>query len=383
MNSSCPEPDIPLSKQTRNDPPRGRRKLTAVEFIGVIAITSLLGMMCILPFGGPAFIFEIPLRVMFGWALFLWHTVPRVSVVWSDVAMAAVFFVAFGTGLHGFFLWLSREIATKRGEPAAPWPPRRTFSLVGLIVLIFASGIAAVGITHESVWMARMQESWLNADSQATIRARSRHNVHAIGIGFHNFRDEQGFFPAGAVLDADGIPLHGWGTLILPHIEQGPIYNQIDLRRAWNDPKNRPAFSTIVSMYVNPGFWRTIGPQNSEHNAEGIALSHYAANQHVVSSRPGMKMEDIRDGAANTILAGEVAASFRPWGHPLNWRDPSKGINKSADGFGGPWESGAHLMMVDGSVRFLSNDIDPSVLRALSTPAAGDVINDSPGAAGR
>ena len=74
-------------------------------------------------------------------------------------------------------------------------------------------------------------------------------------------------------------------------------------------------------------------------------------------------------------VAGEVKAEFKPWGSPTNWRDPQIGLNKSPHGFGGPWKGGiTNLMMADGSVRPIHEDIDPVVLKALSTPAAGDEV---------
>jgi hypothetical protein len=91
-----------------------------------------------------------------------------------------------------------------------------------------------------------------------------------------------------------------------------------------------------------------------------------------------MRWQDITDGMANTLLVGEVNAEFKPWGHPVNWRDPARGINRSPQGFGGtPYASGAQFSMADGSVRFVSERIHPDVLRALSTPAGGEEIDAS------
>src|SRR5690349_15388520 len=57
-----------------------------------------------------------------------------------------------------------------------------------------------------------------------------------------------------------------------------------------------------------------------------------------------------------TLLIGEVNAQFKPWGHPVNWRDPTAGINSSQHGFGGPPGSGgANFVMADASIRFLSD----------------------------
>ena len=88
-------------------------------------------------------------------------------------------------------------------------------------------------------------------------------------------------------------------------------------------------------------------------------------------------MKDITDGTANTLLIGTVGQNFKPWGHPANVRDPALGINRSLDSFGGPpiWR-GAQFAMCDGSVRFFSEDTDPSIMAALGTIAGGEHIED-------
>jgi hypothetical protein len=54
-------------------------------------------------------------------------------------------------------------------------------------------------------------------------------------------------------------------------------------------------------------------------------------------------------------------------------RDPALGINRSLNGFGSRSPGGDVLfLMCDGSVRGLSAETDPLVMRALATPAAND-----------
>ena len=82
----------------------------------------------------------------------------------------------------------------------------------------------------------------------------------------------------------------------------------------------------------------------------------------------------ITDGTSNTIYAGEAAGNFKGWGDPANLRDPALGINAGPDGFGSRSPGGANFNLLDGSVRFISDNIDPGVLKALSTPDAGDTV---------
>ena len=84
---------------------------------------------------------------------------------------------------------------------------------------------------------------------------------------------------------------------------------------------------------------------------------------------------DVIDGTSNTIMAGEVVSRFKPWGDPLNSRDSALGINRSPDGFGGPFEGGANVLFVNGSVHFIKDTVDPKMLKALSTPRGGEPIS--------
>src|SRR5262249_45237366 len=113
-----------------------------------------------------------------------------------------------------------------------------------------------------------------------------------------------------------------------------------------------------------------------QQDREGFYLIHYAANIRVMGGDTPRSFKDITDGVSNTILAGEVADNLKPWGYPANWRDPALGINKSADGFGGPWKTrrGVQFIFVDGSWHFIKEDIDPATLKALSTPDGGESV---------
>ena len=191
-----------------------------------------------------------------------------------------------------------------------------------------------------------------------------------IGLAFHHYHEAHGVFPAGATLNDQGVPQHSWVTSILPFIDQKPLYEQIDQRKAWNDPANLPAMRHILHSLRHPGLEPKLHP--AIQVGEKPAVSHYAANQYVFGTQPGLRTLDFLDGLTNTIFAGEVRSHFVPWSKPGNWRDPRLGINQSPLGFGSTSTGGAHLLMGDGTVRFVSENISPDVLRQLGDPADGE-----------
>jgi prepilin-type processing-associated H-X9-DG protein len=320
--------------------------------LGAIALLGCLGIM--LPF-------ELALYLAFGWVAFLVNVLPQVQVAWGGVALAVICLVAFAVGAHWFFGWLIAQI-----KPENRWKVRWTASLVGVIVVMFVAGMATAGMVHQAGWLLSSKQ-WLKngGASEAARRSQSVNNLKQIGLALHNYNSVFRSFPPGGTFDGRGQPQHSWMTSILPFIEQDALYKRIDLSVPWDHPRNADAFRTRVNPYLRPGL---------PDNGEGYAPAQYAANSLALGGNLPRTFASFTDGTVNTFIAGEVPANFKPWGDPTNWRDPSKGINQSPDGFGGPSPRGANFLFADGSVRFLRNTIDPKVFKALGTPAANDVV---------
>jgi prepilin-type processing-associated H-X9-DG protein len=188
--------------------------------------------------------------------------------------------------------------------------------------------------------------------------------------------------------------MHGWAIYLGPNFTLSNA--EIDFSIPWDAPPNDRLYRCALHDFINPSI-------SEIFDARGYGRSHIAGNVHVLpitkvprsqphspyvefmavaasgaadrSDKP-LRIDDIRDGTANTILIGESAGNFRPWGHPANVRDPALGVGRNVEGFGGPaGAGGAQFLMVDGSVRFIGNQVDPKVIRALGTPAGGDIVD--------
>ena len=107
--------------------------------------------------------------------------------------------------------------------------------------------------------------------------------------------------------------------------------------------------------------------------AGGHAASHYAGNVNVLLVDSQLTLGDVTDGSSNTIVAGEVTTGFKAWGDPTNLRDPALGLGGGASQFGSSSLSGVNMLLMDGTVRFVSENISPQVLQALSTHDGGDL----------
>jgi Protein of unknown function (DUF1559) len=310
-----------------------------------------------------------PLEMLFflvaGWVFFLVRVGPQITLNIGSLLTGVLALMLFGISMHLALGWVYRA-TTPAGEGSLRrWRLLRTAGLASLVLLAFAAGIAAIGVVHQIVWLVLEPGPLTKGGREVAARIKSQNNMKLVALALHNHHATLSYFPPGYTVDVLGEPLHGWQTHLLPYLEQDNLFNQIQLDRPWDDQANHAAFCREIREYTLPNF----GPQS---DAEGYSLSHYAGNSHAFpgSKKKGLRFSDFKNGVSNTILFGEVSAGFRPWGHPLNIRDAARGLGSAVDKFGGPWPGGqTRFALGDGSVRSVSPNISPAVLKALATPA--------------
>jgi hypothetical protein len=86
----------------------------------------------------------------------------------------------------------------------------------------------------------------------------------------------------------------------------------------------------------------------------------------------GTLYEDVTDERSSTLMVVEAAK-------PVPWTTPEdlpfdNDVEKPLPKLGGQFEGGFHVAFADGGVLFLSNPIDPDLLRALITRNGGEHI---------
>ena len=206
---------------------------------------------------------------------------------------------------------------------------------------------------------------------EAARRTQSKNNLKQIGLALHNYHDVHATFPPGGIYGEDGTAYHSWQSTLLPYVDSAPLYNRIDYDYPWTDPVNADLYRTVVPVYLHPS------DESAQFAPDGFAASHYAGSSQVFFPNSNIRIRDILDGTANTLMAGEVGAGYKAWGDPTNVRDPADGIRVSPDTFGrDDAQLGANMLLMDGSVRYLSGDIAPDVLKALSTYDGGEQVGE-------
>ncbi|WP_417393818.1 DUF1559 domain-containing protein [Gimesia chilikensis] len=365
-------------------------------WIGLLVILLLMGLSLFL---GLLFVPQTVCTLMLGWIIYLWRVVPTLTLSSSGTLWFLYPLILFLIGVHlvGRKLFRGTPDTVKRTESTkgvSRWRLRWTVTLVSLLLVLITSGISLIGISHQLWWMAtRDQKALLKgrpislfypvASIEGQRRRASLSHLKQIGLGMHNYHGEHHQLPIGATVDATGRPQHGWAARILPYLDQPDLFQQVDFNQPWTAEENRQVFEKPLRVLENPGLSYDFEPGDIQQtDRSGYRPAHYAANQRLLGLNGGLRLRDIKDGTSQTIMGGEVKAGIRAWGDPLNFRDPAQGINQGPGTFAGPFGPGANVLIADGSVRFLSEDIDPAVLKALSTPDGREVLEEIPSPSG-
>ena len=218
---------------------------------------------------------------------------------------------------------------------------QRGFTLVELLVVVAIIGIL-IALLLPAIQAAR----------EAARRVHCSNNLKQIGLAMHGYHDVHKTFPPGTIWNRSVLQWvsashrTNWGIALLPHLEQGGLYDQYDQEADNTALVNAPVVAAFVPTYACPsdmfgagdlgmptwgiadyrgrrfhyGSYRGMagrtdiqyfsasdrGIWNHYRGPENLP-SHWKGVFHVITPRLRQceRFRDIRDGTSNTIAIGE------------------------------------------------------------------------------
>lgn len=263
----------------------------------------------------------------------------------------------------------------------------------------------------------------VQAARAAARRVQCRNNLKQIGLALHTYHDSHRVLPMGSET-ASGQGYWGYAVYILPQLELGTAMDTVDFRnpdccayiRALQgispagpeqpNPTSQP-FSVLIcpsdphghekledgtpNAYLCGDLYPSTYLGVSGDTEAGDGCGSVLNGNGMLYSLSAVRLTDAKDGTSNTMLVGERGIpQDLVWGWTIcggsacdEYISTERGLSPGADA---PYTSGiierfwswhpggAHFLMADGSVQFVSYNIDLSTYKALSTRHGGEVI---------
>jgi len=299
------------------------------------------------------------------------------------------------------------------------------FTLIELLVVIAIIAIL-IALLLPAVQQAR----------EAARRTGCRNNLKQMGLALHNYHSTYRVFPKGGAGVASLTNTTylsrwtlSWGAASLPYLDQSPLYHELNQNHPYLHIDNHAPGQTILPVFLCPSTPKAdmLKPNGDTPNSTiKFARSDYGGNWGERSLRcyPATNCQnnygsgssggrgvmligtertvgerDITDGTTNTIMLGEAPdGAHSIWIGHKNVFDQSAPLNARAEP-GTQWsscasflaskpnrfcdfgqefhsfhEGGGQFLLADGSVRFISENIDLKVFSALLSRSGGEII---------
>ena len=227
-------------------------------------------------------------------------------------------------------------------------------------------------------------------DAETLQRQLSR-----LGVAIQDYADREGRFPVGTV-GLGGQPVKdrlSWMAELLvrnaPQAQPSKRVPEPQWDQPWNDPFNDRFVRQQREEFLNPGIPRRVG-------ADRYPATHFVGVAGVGADAPGLpadhpragvfgfdrvtRLEDVKDGLAQTLMVAGVSEQLGSWaagGRPTLRAFTQEPYVEGPDGFGTGEADGMSVLMADGSVRFLSRNVSPVIVRRMASMADGLPLDDS------
>jgi prepilin-type N-terminal cleavage/methylation domain-containing protein/prepilin-type processing-associated H-X9-DG protein len=290
---------------------------------------------------------------------------------------------------------------------------RRGFTLIELLVVIAIIAIL-IALLVPAVQKVR----------EAAARTQCRNNLKQIGLGLHNYHGVHLRFPPGYVSavaadNSDLGPGWGWAAHLLPFLEQDNLHKQINFSADIGAAVNAAPRARMLAIFRCPSDPASLDTFVAANTSVDIAFASYvgmfgtpeitddpSAGNGMFFRNSKIRFADITDGTSNTLAIGErhsflaystwtgaVTGAVVPPNHPSalgpegapvlclgHTGEAAEGhtpgnLTNHVDDFGSYHTQGVNFLFGDGSVRNLSNSINPYVWEALGTRSGGEPIS--------
>jgi prepilin-type N-terminal cleavage/methylation domain-containing protein/prepilin-type processing-associated H-X9-DG protein len=202
------------------------------------------------------------------------------------------------------------------------------FTLIELLVVIAIIAVL-IALLLPAVQAAR----------EAARRSQCINNLKQMGLALQNYHDQVGAFPPGYIAaskfidgETDTAPGWSWASMILPQLDQGPLFSALNFWLPVQAPANTTGTQTLLSVFVCPsdqlvlgstypitdGLGNTVmtGSPSSYAACTGsdladvaLGLNNDGSGNGVFFRNSGIRIANITDGTSNTVLLLE-----RAWG---------------------------------------------------------------------
>ena len=300
-------------------------------------------------------------------------------------------------------------------------PRRRAFTLVELLVVIAIIGVL-VALLLPAVQAAREAARRMQCTNNLKQLGLALHNHHDAKLvfpaGARNTTTKSLTSTDWCTTDSNDKAREPWTVAILPYIEQGNLYSQFNLNAQFTSSSNVPGPAQNNDLFkLNNRAYQCPSDPNAKPNnnytsyfgvqgggPDGLKSCAGASGQRlfylngILHFNSQNTFGDISDGTTNTFLVGETKYCLSPTGRTdgihTGWASGSKTdsngspyilaaardqinsvvkhggdsdtLNVMTKLFGSFHVGGCHFTMGDGSVQFISDNINLDVYRSLA-----------------